>query len=462
MPPLKNSKLKNNLQMMFRSVFKSSSHTAWLQGLPSEIVLYHILMFLDLKTVLNFFCTNKEYYWNFIESHSERSNDWIGNINNVSNMSFPMIDHDEKNSTVFDANSWWYHYCKGLIPSRIYKHSKRDELELNYFSYARDHRKQVTQLFMNYLEILHQDNGKLGLDQPNFSPYRWISFLRDYFYFKYSQKHYKHVLDLDVFELNDEEHVSKVLLTNDFHSFYNAHSILKGCWETVCCEHRLLCLPNSATIKSTLQTANQVPKITSYHWMVHLTQYTVSPDNSWNLLIGVDNLFNPSRTPSSTDVHYAIGSTLDSEDQIYVKPKKTSKQEPHAVSKGIGYCVQSDAPLVNGDTSYTFKNTNTEGDVLGISFYFTPPETITFKVFGRSNNEKSRDQVVELCVVSAEISTLHSPKFYPSVSLTAGQCVTLLPWNGDSNVLLRHIQSVETAMNDKMDLTSTSDINEDQ
>lgn len=393
---------------------------------------------------------NKEYYLSFIEGQCDddhqNGNTTMVRTADARSGNLEMSNHcDENSRTMLDANEWWYHYCKGLIPSRIYKNTTRDEQELDEISNSREHRKQVVQLLLNYLEILRIDNGKLRFSQPNFSPYKWISFLKDYFAYRYSQQHYKPILDLDEEESHDEDHVSKILLTNDFHSFYNAHTILRGCWETVCSKHELLCVSkNSSTESNDLQT-HQGSNITCYHWMAHLTQYSATPENSWNILLGVDNFFNPARTSSSMDIHYTIGTRLHDDEQIYVNKTNSSLQQtPYPISNGIGYCVQTDAPLLNGNTSYSFMDTNDEGDLFGISFYFTPPDTITLKIFGKGRNaEQSCERVEEMCVVNTQIPTDPStPIFYPAVSLTSGQCVTLLPWNGDLDVLLRHVKAL--------------------
>ncbi|KAL9647427.1 hypothetical protein ABK040_006789 [Willaertia magna] len=196
-------------------------------------------------------------------------------------------------------------------------------------------------------------------------------------------------------ENNWETHNSRVLFTNNNRTIENDQRILKGWWETIIAHKKLTC--------------GNV-----YYWAIYLDKFSKQiTSNMWMLLIGVDFLTNLTRNERNDDVHYTIGNSKN-----FIE--NSSKQY------GFGYCVRTDSPLRNGQTSYTEVDINTQNDVIGLKFEWKENSFPEIVIYRRDGG---------IVKVISDHRPPNDTVFYPAVSLVNQQSVTILPWNGDLNRL---------------------------
>ncbi|KAL9645143.1 hypothetical protein ABK040_002346 [Willaertia magna] len=172
---------------------------------------------------------------------------------------------------------------------------------------------------------------------------------------------------------------------NGNHTVMACHKYPGGNWETI--------------------VANKECKVGNiYYWTIHLTRYTPqTASNAWAILIGVDDILNYNRTEGG--LHYWLSSQS---------------------SNGFGYCIKTDDYI---DPSHTCRyaefDLNVACDYIGVCFDYRniKDAKITFYI---NNGENVREYNMNL-----EKPIL----FRPAVSIVGSQAVSILPWDGNINLL---------------------------
>ncbi|KAL9642129.1 hypothetical protein ABK040_007134 [Willaertia magna] len=201
---------------------------------------------------------------------------------------------------------------------------------------------------------------------------------------------YKNII-VDEYIIEDEIKKSIIGYFNGNHTVLACHRASRGNWETI--------------------VANKECKVGNiYYWTIHLTRYTPkTAGNAWTILIGVDDKLNISR--SNDGLHYWI---------------------TNGNSKGFGYCIKSDDFISPGKgCSYTESDVNTVGHYIGVCFDYRNSNNakLTYYI-------KNGEDIRECCVNCTKYEDNKTEiLFRPAVSIVGWQGVTILPWDGNVEIL---------------------------
>ncbi|KAL9658408.1 hypothetical protein ABK040_015727 [Willaertia magna] len=148
-----------------------------------------------------------------------------------------------------------------------------------------------------------------------------------------------------------------------------------------------------------------------YYWTIHLTRYEPkNSGNAWTILIGVDDLLNCNRNnQTKQDLHYRFGA---------------------GKSNGFGYGIKPDDYVTSKrGCSYSESNVNNVNDYVGVCFDFRNYKNIKL-TFYINNGEGKRENSIDL-----EVEDENTLIFRPAVSIVGWQGVSILPWDGNVEVL---------------------------